>query len=179
MIQSIKKKEYKYNKKKETLSKLFSVPNSGTFIIISQLTGITGASFDKLKKYGKENNLKIEYLHYKKMKNIFIDGQDIVARMNNEMLLIKGTNYTKEIKELLNFLKQEALDEKVLILTILLENNKGYRELSLEEYTKKNIIAETKEIALINFYKMIKIKLMGIQLKLIKIINDNNKSNKE
>lgn len=179
MVTIIKKKEYKYNKKKEILTKIFEAPLNGTFIIISQLTGIPGASFDKLKKYGKENNLKIEYLHYKKMKNIFVEGQDIVDRMNNEMLLIKGNNYTKEINELLNYFTQEALEDKVLILTILLENNKGYRELSLEEFKKKNIKEETKEVALINFYKMLKIKLMGLQIKLIKIINDNNKSNKE
>jgi hypothetical protein len=168
MLKIITRKEFKYTNKKNKLTKIFEKPTKDTFIILTQLNSIKGAKLDQL-----------EYLQYNKMKNIFKSNQEIVERMNNEMLMIKGTNYAKEIKNFLAFLTQEGLEEKVLILTILIENNKGYRELSLEEYKKKNILVESKEEALINFYKMLKMKLMGIQIKLIKIINDNNKSNKE
>jgi hypothetical protein len=179
MLQVITRKEFKYNNKKSKLSKLFESPTKENYIILSQLNSIKGAKLDQLKKYGKEKHIDVEYLQYKKMKNIFKNNQAIVERMNNEMLIIKGSNYAKEIKEFLLFLKQEGLEEKVLILTLLIENNTGYRELSLEEYKKKNIVVETKEEALIDFYKMLKLKVMGIQIKLIKIINDHNKSNKE
>jgi hypothetical protein len=179
MNELINKKKYKYNKKKTKLVEIFKEPKNGTFIILSQLIGINGAKFDKLKKYGKENNLKIEYLNYKKMKNIFVEGQDFVNRMNNEMLIIKGTNYTKEIGAFLKYLTQEDLEEKVIILTVLLENHKGYKEFSLEELKKRNITVANKDEALLNFYKMLKIKVMSIQMKLIKVINGNNKSNKE
>jgi hypothetical protein len=95
------------------------------------------------------------------------------------MLIIKGTNYTKEIGAFLKYLTQEDLEEKVIILTVLLENHKGYKEFSLEELKKRNITVANKDEALLNFYKMLKIKVMSIQMKLIKVINGNNKSNKE
>ncbi|KAM9977930.1 hypothetical protein ACTFIY_002716 [Dictyostelium cf. discoideum] len=182
-------KIYNYKKQQQEIITCFQKEGP---IFIGQLLALNGSDYNKLRKYAIEHNVQIIHINANQVKTIF--GSVKPLEVNNTMIIVKAPTLAifNEVLEYLHQYKEQILPLQVLVndegkskanLTSLKkENVHGYyrviREANYLEYKKlMKVQGTTKEEALKTFTKMLQITSLLQNIKLLKLLNDYNKSN--
>nr|YP_209580.1 hypothetical protein PopaoMp09 [Heterostelium pallidum]AAU00595.1 unknown [Heterostelium pallidum] len=177
-------KSYKYNQSIKKYNELFCGHDNkinNTSFVLFQANGLTGQQLNKLTQVLLYQNMNIIYLNNVLKKQLINNKYYKKEIMNNEIFLIAVPNILKDLKFLFNFIQKEKLEDNLLRLCLLLKFNNKLKNKSFsyyDYYLLNNSCNSPIEIQKA-LYKVIKVKLITLLLKLKQILNANIQSIKK
>ncbi|NP_050088.1 ORF189 (mitochondrion) [Dictyostelium discoideum] len=184
--QKLTQKLENYKKQQQEITKCFQQEGP---IFIGQLLALNGSDYNKFRKYAIEHNVQIIHVNANQVKTIF--GSVKPLEVNNTMIIVKAPTLAvfNEVLEYIHQYKEQILPLQILVNdegqsktnSTSLKRDGSYRvirEANYLEYKKAmKVQGTTKEEALKTFTKMLQITILLQNIKLLKLLNDYNKSN--